>query len=617
MLKCSNLKGDGTMNNKSEKNISVWTMLVKLLPQVACVSPGLFILTYLFFALNGISFAAATLCMQKLFDKVTDLAVNRGTLKGVIFALILLFIVKILEEVFSGIANFIGETYDPRAVGKLSRSVNLKMDRLDPISFENTEVLDHINKSYTGIRLAINFMNTIMDVMLFYLPYFLFMGIYLFKLKPILALSLPLVFFPVVFSQLIRVRVFANLEDNSAPLRRKAKYYENCLAGREYLKETRILGASPYFMRLFKEALSEMNKLKWKADVKTNLIELSMKLISLMGYVVILWMLFHALMKREITIGAFAAVFASVDSMFSMMEGVVCGRLGYYAKNFGKIQNYLRFLDLPERGGDEKIEDSTLHGDIVLEEVSFSYPLSENNAVEKVNLRIHKGETIAVVGENGSGKSTLMRLITGIYLPSSGRVLHNDKATRDLPPKALFNGISGVFQKFQRYQLTLSNNITISEMYNKLKSEEHMKTATNQAGIQVDSKDFPKGYDTMLSREFEGVDLSGGQWQKVAIARGFYRKHELIILDEPTSAIDPIEETKIYERFAEIAKDKTAVIVTHRLGSVKFADRIVVMKKGKIVGIGNHEYLLATCSIYRDMWHSQAQHYRTDNMVGV
>ena len=156
--------------------------------------------------------------------------------------------------------------------------------------------------------------------------------------------------------------------------------------------------------------------------------------------------------------------------------------------------------------------------------------------------------------------------------------------------------------------MTLKNNICISDAGRDTEDEE-LDLIVRMAGLDVTERSFDSGYETMLSREFGGVDLSGGQWQRVAIARGFYRIHQIIVLDEPTAAIDPLEETKIYNRFAEISKDKTAIIVTHRLGSVKLADRIVVMDKGKIVGIGTHSDLVLECPKYREMWTAQAQYY--------
>lgn len=595
--------------NKQEK-ISIWSMFKKLLPQIFSVSPKLFILTYVLFLLNGTFFASSTLCTQIVFDSITKITNDNKSLKQSILAVLLLFTVKVLEEVFSGLANFIAEIYDPQTVGKLSRMVNLKIDRLEPICFENPEILDDINKSYLGIKFAINFINTIMDTALFYLPYFLFMGIYLFRLKPTLALSLILVFLPVLFSQIIRAKIFSKLEGTLASLRRKNKYYETCLVHRDYLKETRMLGACPYFIKIFKDTLMEMNSLKWSANLKTNLLELIMKLLSLLGYLGILWMLFKALINQEITVGAFAAVFASVDSMFNMMEDLICGRLGYYAKNFGKVQNYLRFLDLPEKEEDNLECKDIIHGDIKLQDVTFNYPSSQKNALENINLTINKGETIAIVGENGSGKSTLIRLIIGLYNPTKGKVLHNNIDISNFTCKTLFSNVSSVFQKYQKYQLALRDNIIISEMDKKNKDDKTLKDIAINANLKIDDRSFPNGYDTMLSREFNGVDLSGGQWQRVAIARGLYRNHGVIVLDEPTAAIDPIEETKLYENFANISKDKTAIIVTHRLGSIKFVDRIVVMKDGKIIGVGNHKHLLSNCSIYSDMWNSQAHYYK-------
>ena len=173
----------------------------------------------------------------------------------------------------------------------------------------------------------------------------------------------------------------------------------------------------------------------------------------------------------------------------------------------------------------------------------------------------------------------------------------------------LFKRFSAVFQKYQRYQMSLRDDIGISQI-NKLTDEKSLDKVCVQAGINIADSSFPLGYETMLSREFNGVDLSGGQWQRVAIARGYFRTHQVIVLDEPTAAIDPIEETKIYNRFAEVSKGKTAIIVTHRLGSVKLAGKILVMKKGKLIEQGTHDELIAIGGEYSRLYKSQEQWYK-------
>lgn len=381
------------------------------------------------------------------------------------------------------------------------------------------------------------------------------------------------------------------------------------MVSREFFRETRLLGGFYYFKKLYVETLDLMQKLKYKAAMRSNLFELAMRSLTALGYTAILLLLFDALMKQEVSVGAFAAVFSSVGTLYSLMEEVICSHIARIAKNAGTVRNYLDFLDLDERTGkQEKVPEL---GDIVLENVSFSYPGSENMAVKDVSFTLKKGETLAIVGENGSGKSTLIHLISGIYLPVQGCVTINGEDTRKLSFDALFKRTSAVFQKFQRYQMTLQENITISDRQ-KEQTKQELDRVCQLAGTDKNDGCFEKSYDTMLSREFDGTELSGGQWQRIAIARGFFRDHDLIILDEPTAAIDPYKETLIYNQFAEISRSKSAVIVTHRLGSVKLADRVLVMKEGKAIQLGTHAELMAQeAGEYRRLYHAQEKWYQT------
>lgn len=608
-------------NGKKKRNSSIFRVICKILPVMVKAAPVLFVTAVVLSVLHGVSWGVETMMQQRFFDRASELAAKKGTFSQTLWALAFLGLADVACQVLNGIANFLPSVQEAKTGAYLSAAIHKKIARLDPADFEDTQKLDDINKAEAGKDSAFWFVYDMMMICFFYVPYFAFMGWYLFSLKPVLAAAVVIVFVPTAFAQAVRTKLFTNLEDESAPVRREYEYYESCMVSREYFKETRLLGGFFYFKKLYQETLACLQKLKLKATMRSNLFELAMRVLTVAGYCGILLLLYDALMKREVTVGAFAAVFNSVGMLYSIMEEVICSHLAGLAQDVGTIRNYMNFLELEERGGD--VEKAPGWGDIVLEHVSFSYPQGKEAAedaksaaqnpgryaVKDVSLTLKKGETLAVVGENGSGKSTLIRLIIGLYLPDEGCVRINGVDTGRLAAKALFANTSAVFQKYQRYQMTLGENISISAPDQACTAGE-LKRVCGMAGTNSRDSAFPDGYETMLSREFGGVDLSGGQWQRIAIARGFFREHELIILDEPTAAIDPYEETRIYNQFAEISKEKSAVIVTHRLGSVKLADRIVVMKAGEAVQIGTHAELIAQEGEYRRLYEAQEQWYQ-------
>ncbi len=601
--------------NRTKKERTMAGAFGRLLPVMLKATPFLFMASMVLSVLHGVSFGVETMMQQRFFDRAVDAAGGKIGIGQAFLALAFLGIANVACQVLNGVANFLPDVVDGKAGAHLSMAIQRKISRLDPAVFEDTEKLDDINKAEQGKDNAFWYVTDVLTLLTFYIPYFAFMGWYLFSLKPILVSAIVIIFLPTALAQLIRAKAFSHLEDASAPVRREYEYYETCMAGREYFKETRILGSFLYFKRLYQETLVCLQRLKFKATMKSNLFELSMRAITVAGYCTILWMLYDALLKQEVTVGAFAAVFNSIGMLYALMEEIICRHIGEMTANAGSIRNYLNFLAMEERTGQRP--DAPGWGDVVLENVSFSYPAGKKDdgtpqpphyAVKNVSLTLRKGETLAVVGENGSGKSTLIRLIAGLYLPKEGTVRKNGVDTRQLTMDALTCQTSAVFQKFQRYQMTLAENIVISDPGAE-SGKTRLDSVCAMAGTEPGA--FPQSYDTMLSREFEGIDLSGGQWQRVAIARGFFRGHDLIILDEPTAAIDPYEETLIYNRFAEIAREKSAVIVTHRLGSVKLADRILVMKDGEAVQIGTHDELIAREGEYKRLYEAQEQWYKS------
>jgi len=436
----------------------------------------------------------------------------------------------------------------------------------------------------------------------FYGVYFATVGAYLFSLKPLLLITLLIAFIPAMLAQVVKAKVFTKLEDESAPLRREFEYYQKTINDREYFKETRLLGAFKFFHTLFADTLKLLTRKTWRAERKTALLQLSLSLLTFAGMAVATYMLFTATMAGEITIGAFAAVFAALGMIFYIMQEIIDMHLGNINKEIGKVANYIRVLDLSERSGADG--DTDLSKGIIAENISFTYPGREEPAVKNLTLTIKKDETIAIVGENGAGKSTLVRLLTGIYRPSEGKVTVGGLDTAETSAASIYQNASGVFQKYQRYKMTLTENVAISDTMTEV-TPEGIETALHEAHTELDEIEP----DTMLSPEYDGIDLSGGQWQRLAIARGLYRKNEFIVLDEPTAAIDPIEETRVYTQFQKLAEGKCAVIVTHRLGSAKLAHRIIVMDTGEIIDEGTHDELISRTGKYAEMWAAQAQWY--------
>jgi ATP-binding cassette subfamily B protein len=239
--------------------------------------------------------------------------------------------------------------------------------------------------------------------------------------------------------------------------------------------------------------------------------------------------------------------------------------------------------------------------------VSFAYPGSPHPVIRDVSFTVAPGETIAIVGENGAGKSTLIRLITGLYLPDAGTVMLDGKDTRGNGDA--MHQIGAVFQDYLAYQLPLRDNIGFGDPM-RAAERHHLERAARQAGIAELVDAMPEGFDTWLGRQFGERDLSGGQWQRVALARAFYRDADLLILDEPTAALDPKAEQALFERFASLVEDRTSVMISHRLASARFADRILVMDQGRLVEQGSHAALIRQGGLYARMFAAQAEWYR-------
>jgi len=254
----------------------------------------------------------------------------------------------------------------------------------------------------------------------------------------------------------------------------------------------------------------------------------------------------------------------------------------------------------------------TLPGDgLRLEQVSFTYAGASQAAIDNVTLHLKPGEKLALVGENGAGKTTLIKLIAGLYEPDRGRVLFDGRDVRDWSRAALHARIGVIFQDFVHYQLLFGENIGAGDVAG-FDDEARWRRASERGMADTVAASLPHGYQTQLGRWFTGgVELSGGQWQKVALARAFMREAaELLVLDEPTSAMDAEAEAAVFQRLKELSHDKMAILISHRFSTVRMADRIIVLDRGRIREEGSHETLVASGGRYAHLFSLQAAGYR-------
>ena len=248
---------------------------------------------------------------------------------------------------------------------------------------------------------------------------------------------------------------------------------------------------------------------------------------------------------------------------------------------------------------------------LTLEDVSFTYPGAERAVFEHLDLELRAGETTALVGINGAGKTTLVKLLTRLYDPQDGRGLLNGVDIREFSPEAYRAALGAVLQDFMRYQLSARENIAVGRVGD-ADEERRLQEAARQASAAALIDSLPEGWDTLLGRQFHvrGQDLSGGQWQRVALARALYRDAPILLLDEPTAALDAETEAELFSKYRELTHGRTTLLITHRFNTVRMADRIVVLEGGRVLEDGTHHELLAHEGRYAEMYQVQAEPYR-------
>jgi ATP-binding cassette, subfamily B, bacterial len=395
-----------------------------------------------------------------------------------------------------------------------------------------------------------------------------------------------------------------------SPETRQQHYLETLLAREDYAKEVQLYQLGGVLLKRYRDIFNRLYADDRNLTIQKGVWGYLLSLLSTAAfYGAYAWIVLTAI-AGTITLGEmtmYLMVFRQGQSTFA---AALTSIGGMYEDNL-YLANLYEFLDQPMPQSQGKITQGINLDGIRFENVSFSYPGSQQPVLKNISLHLPLGEKLAIVGENGSGKTTLIKLLTNLYSPTSGRILLDGVDLRDWDLDILRRRIGVIFQNFVQYQFTVGENVGIGDV-DQLENRQEWAIAATKGMATPFIEGLPQGFDTQLGKWFKGgQELSGGQWQKIALARAFMRSDaDILILDEPTAAMDAEAEMNIFNRFRELTHDRMVVLISHRFSTVRMADTIVVMANGEIIERGSHQQLLANGGRYAHLFALQAAGYQ-------
>ena len=576
-------------------------LLLRSLKDIYRIAPHTLILQIICMMSQSLM-AAITIWLTSVFlNLVYQKDFNSG-----IFCFGIILSVFILSEAANSIFYSCMVRIDFQTGQRLQMALGENGTRLSLICYENTETNNMLKRAKNCIEqerfsdLSLSVFNILAEILKVTGTLLV-----LAKFHPILAVVSLVSVLPYFMIRLIRGKEFYELKRYQAAGERRRNYLYHLFGDKRAVKELRIFGIENYIEQKMYETRDKINREVWDFKKHDIFGLLFCELFCQSGYLLSIVITIMLLLHKVLDFGILAAALAAVTSFQTAAKYFLIS-LGRIPECAAFVKDYYDFMDMeePVQGTEKFYPDFDR---IKLQQVCFSYPSQTDQAVSNLSFEIERNEVVVIVGNNGSGKTTLVKLLTGLYKAQQGQIYYGTQDLASLDPEEFYKHVSLVSQDFIKYELSVRENVGIGDGKN-MEDTDKICKLLKQVGLkEFTSRD---SVNQLLGSEFGGRDLSTGQWQKLAIARGILKESSVIFLDEPTAALDPLMETSILKMFLQIAQGKTAIIVSHRIGICKNVDKIIVMKDGEIAEIGKHQELLDKRGEYYRLYTMQQKWYQ-------